>query len=160
MKTKAKEIISFFVPGIPMTAGSKTPRRSKKSGKMYAHDSCKGGPAWRASVQGRALEEVGGGWELWTGPIALFVEFYLPRPKGHYGTGRNHDELKPSAPMAHIVKPDTTKMFRAVEDALNKVIWRDDAQIVNQGASKHYGDRPGAMVTVHKLAAEGGDASQ
>jgi Holliday junction resolvase RusA-like endonuclease len=38
------------------------------------------------------------------------------------------------------VKPDLTKLLRAVEDALTGVVWRDDSQIIHQVVNKEYAD--------------------
>ena len=73
--------------------------------------------------------------------------------KGHYGTGRNADQVKASAPPHPTTKPDATKLVRAVEDALTGVIWRDDSQVVRQWASKVYDDCEGVSVIVTELAA-------
>lgn len=50
-------------------------------------------------------------------------------------------ELKPTG------KPDADNLLKTL-DALNQVVWRDDAQIVNATISKRYGDRPGVTITV------------
>lgn len=38
------------------------------------------------------------------------------------------------------VKPDASKLLRAIEDALTGVVYADDAQLVRSWAAKHYGD--------------------
>jgi hypothetical protein len=40
--------------------------------------------------------------EPMTGPVELELTLYLPRVKGHYGTGKNEGRLKESAPMYQI----------------------------------------------------------
>lgn len=85
------------------------------------------------------------------GPVTLTVDFYLPRPKAHYGTGRNAGALKPSAPAEHLTMP---KLTRAVGDALTRLAWRDDSQIVAWHAYKHYAsaDHPvGAQITTQEV---------
>jgi Holliday junction resolvase RusA-like endonuclease len=86
--------------------------------------------------------------------VKLEVLFVLPRPKGHHGTGRNAGVPKASAPQWPTVKPDTTKLLRAVEDACTSILWRDDAQIVIQTACKVYGDPARCEITVRPLAAQ------
>lgn len=61
-------------------------------------------------------------------PVELHLACYFNRP--------------PSAPKkraCHVVKPDLSKLVRAIEDALTGIIYTDDAQIVCIHASKHYG---------------------
>lgn len=65
-----------------------------------------------------------------TGPILLTVRFYFGRPKSHYGTGRNAQTLKKSAPQYCARAPDLSKLVRSLEDAMTGVIYRDDCQVV------------------------------
>lgn len=144
-------IINFFVPGIPATAGSKRPfiYKSKKDGKnkvAMCPDNKRQKP-WMTDVKFAAAEAYSG--DPITGPVRLSITFILPRPKSHFGTGKNADVLKPSAPKMPITKPDLTKMIRAVEDALRGVIWKDDNQVVGQKTDKIYGNRSGAVVVVY-----------
>jgi Holliday junction resolvase RusA-like endonuclease len=87
----------------------------------------------------------------WDGPLGLAATFTLRRPKGHFGTGRNARKLKPSAACWPVVKPDATKLLRAIEDALTGVVWTDDAQVVEQLATKRYGEPEGAHVEIWRL---------
>jgi Holliday junction resolvase RusA-like endonuclease len=81
--------------------------------------------------------------------LAVRVTFVVPRPKGHYHwSTRRHGEVKENAPACPTVKPDTTKLMRALEDACTGILWRDDAQIVLQVISKVYGKTAGAFVEV------------
>ena len=73
-----------------------------------------------------------------TGPVRLKCEFIFPRPKGHYGTGRNSGKLKPSAPAEHTKKPDVSNLIKFPEDILNGIAWHDDSQIIRIEAKKRY----------------------
>lgn len=83
-----------------------------------------------------------------SGPLQLDVTFTLERPQGHFGSGKNAGNVKDSAPEFPIVRPDTTKLLRCLEDGLTGVLWIDDAQIVRQVVSKEYGPKPGALVHI------------
>ncbi len=89
--------------------------------------------------------------ELIQGPMTLRVEFWRPRPKGHYGTGRNASKLKASAPEHPTARPDTLKLARAVEDALTGVIWADDSQVVIHDLLKMWGERFETHVVIREL---------
>jgi Holliday junction resolvase RusA-like endonuclease len=89
--------------------------------------------------------------ELWDGPVGMSLLFSRARPKGHYGTGRNAGVLKPSAPPYPTTKPDSLKLTRGVEDALTGVVWRDDAQVVEQTVMKRWGTPEGVEVRVWTL---------
>jgi Holliday junction resolvase RusA-like endonuclease len=71
-----------------------------------------------------------------------------PRPKSHIGVR----ELRLSAPAWPAVRPDCTKLLRALEDACTAIVWRDDSQIVEQIMTKCYADAtdatPGAPIEV------------
>jgi len=96
-----------------------------------------------------AASEAWEGREILSGPVKLSLCFNLPRPKNHYGTGKNIYVLKHSAPFFHTKTPDITKLIRAVEDALTGVVWRDDSQVYAQNTIKLYADgRSGVMVTI------------
>lgn len=73
-------------------------------------------------------------------PIDLVVTFTLARPAKHWGTGRNAAVLKTSAPQYPTSYPDLDKLARAVGDALTKIAYPDDAQIVDLIARKRYAD--------------------
>jgi len=130
-----RPVVEFEVPGRPATAGSKRAFTGKKSGKAFITDDCKRGKEWRATVRAAAAQNFPFS-SLLVEPLVLRVEFRLRRPKSHYGTGKNAGQLKESAPEYHVGKPGTTKLLRAIEDALTDVIWRDDTQVVARVATK------------------------
>lgn len=138
-------MITFFIPGVPAPGGSKT-GFPLKSGRVIMAPACKRTKPWMAVcavVARQAMQD--GRHELLTGPLRLDVDFFLPRIKGHY---RANGALKPNAPIWHTVKPDRTKLLRALEDALTGIVWRDDSAVVCGESRKLYGDCAGARVTV------------
>ncbi len=146
----------LWVPGIPQPAGSKKAFRHAATGKVIVMDDAKRSRPWKDRVTSLAMEarngDIGcfhGG--LLTGPLELTLNLIMPRPRGHYGTGKNSDRLKPLAPPYPVGKPDSTKLCRAVEDALESVIYKNDSQIVDQHIYKRYGDNPGVMIQVHTI---------
>jgi Holliday junction resolvase RusA-like endonuclease len=134
-------IIKFDVAGKPVPRGSKRafPVRRKDGSLGIAVSDTTGerGRMWMAMVQEAARSALPANWVPHAGPIWLFVVFRLRRPKAHYTT---KGAVKSSAPAHPTVKPDLTKLLRAVEDALTGVVWRDDSQIINQAISKEYAD--------------------
>lgn len=158
--TPASEV-AFYVVGLPATKGSSRGlpfhRANGKLGVRVINDNPRGKP-WQAEVKAAALEQLGAR-GIMTGPVAIDMVFYMPRPKGHYGTGRNRAALKPSAPRFPTTKPDADKMVRPIKDALSKgVLYIDDAQVVDLNARKRYADplsplagRIGVVVEVRAL---------
>lgn len=141
--------VSFVVYGIAAPGGSKT-SGTTKDGRRFVRDSSRRAAPWKrdvAQVAGKLMGEQ----PLLEGPLGLVVTFYLPRPKSHYGARG----LKPSAPPWPIVRPDTTKLLRPLEDALTGIVWRDDSQVVVQEAGRVYGEPARCEVFVSELEARG-----
>lgn len=152
--------LTFTVYGHPEPAGSKKAYVPKGWTRAVVTDANPNAKAWKQEIATTAqavfnrqhgptglTEHV----ELLARPFMVDLTFYLARPKGHYGTGRNAGVLKPSAPRYPAVKPDIDKLSRAVLDALTRVLWRDDAQVVQKFASKVYGTPECVIVTVCPL---------
>jgi Holliday junction resolvase RusA-like endonuclease len=105
--------------------------------------------SWRSLVQDAALQAHRG--EMLSGPLRLTLRFYRPRPNGHFRQGKKQGlrtELKSDAPLYPTTRPDTVKLTRAVEDALSKVLWLDDAQVVDHILEKRYGEPARCEVTI------------
>lgn len=134
--------VEFVVYGNPAPAGSKTAGITKQ-GRTFVRDSSKRSYPWKQTVAQTAGVAMAGR-PLLEGPLELTLTFVVPRPKGHYGTRG----LRPSAPAHPTVKPDVLKLARAVEDALSGVVYRDDAQIVDEHLVKRYGEPAAAHITV------------
>lgn len=137
-------MIRFTVPGIPAPGGSKRAFYNKRTGRAMLTDDCRRNAPWRAAVAWTAKKYIS---EPLAGPILVEVEFRLPRPKGHYRTGRNKHLLRDGAPRYPITKPDATKLWRAAEDALKGIAWLDDSQVVSQRVQKAYGT-PGMVIVI------------
>ena len=161
-------ILSFDVTGTPAPQGSKRaiPLKNKAgefTGKVNVVESAgERVTTWRQDVQvaamlTKATQKLG----AFEGPVKVDVVFYLPRPKGHYGTGRNAMVLKPSAPHVPTTKPDGDKLLRSTLDALTSAgVYRDDSQVTDLHARKRYADGrlPGATISVsavHVFEVEG-----
>jgi Holliday junction resolvase RusA-like endonuclease len=73
------------------------------------------------------------------GPVAMELEYRFPRPMSHYGTGRNAGKVKASAPtMLHAVKPDGDNLEKATLDALEGLLFVNDAQVASMCRVKKY----------------------
>lgn len=138
--------VRFRIYGIPRSAGSKRGFFNKKLNRVMIVDANKNAGTWKQEVKEEAFKVVT---DVPTrAAVELTITFILPRPKGHYGTGRNEGTLKPSAPTKHTKKPDATKLLRGTEDALKGILWADDSQVWKTNVRKIYGERPGAEITV------------
>jgi Holliday junction resolvase RusA-like endonuclease len=138
--------IEFFVPGKPQTAGSK--QAFIRSGRAIVTDANKKTKPWQAQVAMFASQAYQG--PLLDFPLMVSMVFFRLRPKGHFGTGKNEGVLKKNAPIAPAVMPDLLKWTRAVEDALTKVVWTDDARIVVEPLQKVYATVEGVAVQIRE----------
>jgi len=83
-------------------------------------------------------------------PLRVDLYFYLPRPKGHYGTGRNAGKLKASAPLNHTKKPDIDNLRKLIMDSLTGIFYRDDSLVCEGLTRKVYSDRPRIEIFIKK----------
>lgn len=142
--------VEFDVFGVAKPAGSK--RAFMRPGMAHPSvvDANPLSREWKNLVADKAALEMGEDPPL-DGPLKLGITFYMPRPKSHYGSGRNVNIVKLSAPPFPTSMPDLTKLTRAVEDAMTGIVYRDDAQIVVQMILKRYAERPHAHILVGTL---------
>lgn len=134
----------LFVAGHPAAQGSK---RHVGGGHMV--EMSKRLKPWRAAI---AEAIITAGWHhdpILSGPVRVQLDFVMPRPASHYGTGRNADRLKDTAPdWCDRAVGDLDKLCRAVLDAVTTAgAWRDDAQVVSLSATKRYG-RAGVTIAI------------
>lgn len=84
--------------------------------------------------------------ELITEPIKLKADIYLMPPK-KYQTGPKR-ALIASGELRPTTKPDLDNLIKGIKDGMSKVIWHDDAQIVEMTVCKYYSEQPRAEVTI------------
>lgn len=121
--------LSFTVIGVAQPKGSARafiPRGWTRPIVTSDNDKNKGWQQLVAEAAHRAIDAAVD-FHLLTGPVHLRVAFYLPRPKS-----------LPRRVTAHTKKPDLDKLIRSVKDALSRVAWQDDAQVVEVMATKTY----------------------
>lgn len=143
--------ISFTVYGTAAPQGSKS-----HIGHGVMVESSKAVKPWRQDVVAAALEAIAKQehWEPFTGPVYLVAHFYFPRPNSHYGTGKNVNTLKDTAPdyVSNRRHGDADKLLRSTCDALTTAgIWRDDSQVAYLTAHKKYHYTPSALIYIKEL---------
>ncbi len=142
---------TFFISGTPAPGGSKRafvvtnkktgqPIRAKLTGRIIVNvtdDAGKKNKDWKAvcAVYARAFMQ---GHEPFYDDVKVEFTFFLKRPQGHYGSGKNAAVLKPSAPPRPRVKPDVLKLMRSTEDALTSIVWVDDSANIRVCGEKVY----------------------
>lgn len=113
-------VIRFTVFGKPKPQGSK-----RHVGHGIMVESSKGLKPWRQEVSGTALALQAAMFPAHV-PVEITLNFYFTKPKS-------------AKRRAMTTKPDSSKLLRAIEDALTGIIYADDAQIVETHIRKHYG---------------------
>lgn len=88
------------------------------------------------------------------GPVAVVLDIRMPIP-GSWP--RKRQFLAEIGLLRPIGRPDTDNFIKTL-DALNHIVWVDDAQIVTISAFKRYDISPGISVTVDGLTGESSDA--
>lgn len=142
---KASLSIEFSVAGVPLTQGSKSGRIVGKgknarvvltelSDMKKASRKSGGLSRWRACIERKADSAIRGDLigpvHLMDGPVVLECEFVMPRSPSHF---TSKGALCKGAPV--VPQKDLDKLIRAVGDALSKVVYRDDVQVVGFGES-------------------------
>lgn len=135
--------LDFFVPGTPVPKGSAKAFMNKHTGNIAVmQDNAERQKPWASSISYTAMQRMNFQKPV-AGAVELSVSFFMPRPKAHYGTGKNSGVIKDSCKLTHHVsKPDLDKLIRCVKDALTGVAWNDDSQVIHVHAKKVY-ESPG-----------------
>jgi Holliday junction resolvase RusA-like endonuclease len=79
--------------------------------------------------------------QLLEGPLKLTIDFYLPKPKS----------TKSRVPIS---RPDLSNYVKAAEDAMNGILYVDDARIIEIHARKLYGLPSRVEITIEEVAEE------
>ncbi|MBK8974123.1 MAG: RusA family crossover junction endodeoxyribonuclease [Hahellaceae bacterium] len=136
-------MITFHVPGKVVP---KARARSTRNGHHYTPEKTR---TYEGLVRSAAMAAYGMRPPL-ASPVKLTVVIALDIPSAWpLWKARSASE----GGVAATTKPDTDNCLKSIKDALNGVIWFDDAQVVQIEAQKIYSTNPGALITVQFLDA-------
>ena len=128
-------ITQFFIPGLPVAQPRAKAAAFAGRARVYTPKTAE---VWKAAIVLLARERIR---TAMTGPVRCRMDFTLPRPRSHYGTGRNATVLKAGALEWCGKKPDLDNLAKAVMDALtNAGAWSDDAQVCDLRLLKRFGE--------------------
>jgi Holliday junction resolvase RusA-like endonuclease len=142
-------MISFTVPGLPIAQPRQRTRVVAKKGKSFAHNYMPAKHpvnAFKAAVQVVARAVFHGPPKHC--PFVVRLTFLFPRPKSMIW------KTKPMLRSWCRRKPDADNLAKSFCDALNMVLWCDDAQVVCLTVEKGIcaGDEsPGVFVEIEEL---------
>ena len=94
---------------------------------------------WRQDTAAAAIDHRPNGWNPYL-DFHVEVEFVFARPRSHFGTGKNVNTIKSTAPSnpTSRAQGDVDKLCRALLDACTDILWADDSQVVALTARKRY----------------------
>lgn len=87
------------------------------------------------------------GLDPFDGPLEVCMEFYRPVQTS---ISRKERARRLSGSHRPTVKPDLSNYIKALEDALNGILWVDDNLIVSLQADKFYSERPHLTVEIRR----------
>ena len=85
------------------------------------------------------------------GEVSMKIDAFFPIPKS---TSKKKHQLMAIGAIQHTKKPDADNVAKAICDALNKIAYVDDSQIVSLEVNKYYSDVPRAEITITEVQHE------
>lgn len=136
--------LELFIPVIPVAKGRPRFFRRGKFVGTYTPDATR---EYEAQIEKNVLWHMNqNSIYLELGPLSVEIVFYFPRPKSQ--------TKKQLACVHHAKRPDTDNLVKGVFDAINGVVFKDDAQVCLLSAAKRYcqvTQQPGVLLRVEKL---------
>ena len=156
MKLEDKGYLLIKIVGKPAAQGSKVRTRygMKEASQFVA--------PWRNQIVSACIEQRINEGEMITYPVRVDIRFQFHRPKAHFGTGKNKDKVKASAPRFPSSKiiGDIDKLCRSTLDGLSVpsggMLLEDDSLVMQLVAEKFFvpmktPNKQGAWIRVSKL---------
>jgi Holliday junction resolvase RusA-like endonuclease len=139
--------VRFTVAGAPVPKGR--PRASATPAGIRMHTPKKTA-TYERKVKGTAIVAMAGS-KPFARPISLNVAIVVPIPASW---SKKRQTLAKIGVICATKKPDADNVLKAIKDAMNGVVYLDDAQVVAITMSKQYGVEPRADVEVCEMDRE------
>lgn len=125
-----------FIEGAPVAQGR--PRFTTRGGYARAYDPPKS-KEWKEEVARQIKLSLPSPYPLFKeGPLVVNLDFYMPKPKS-----------LPKKVIDHVKKPDLDNLGKAIKDAMNGLVYKDDSQVVHLIIRKMYAiTKPGVNIEV------------
>ncbi len=141
--------IAFTIPGIAVPKGR--PRVVSRHGRAMAVTPDKT-IVYENLVKSRAYEAMRQcGLKIETGALRADITIGVPIPKSW---PKKHQEAARAGTLAPVSRPDLDNCIKAILDAMNEVVFKDDGQIVKLAVGKVYADTPSTFVHVYSTGQE------
>ena len=132
--------IAFTIPGTPKGKGR--PRFSRKSGAAFTPKETRNHEAYVKMLAAKAMEEAVLG--PFDGPVKVVINVMCEVPA-------SWPKKKKALAAANILKPtngDLDNIVKAITDAMNSVVYKDDRQIYRIEATRMFADKALTSVEV------------
>ena len=143
-------MINFTVPGTPQGKGR---ARSFVRNGHVGHYTPEKTRTYEGMIRVLAMQAMGANPPI-EGPVEMTLFIVMPVPKSWPAWKR---DMAVAGQIMPTTKPDVSNIQKAVEDALNGVVWLDDCQVVSVIKTKLYtgGEfrNPGVYVSVTQMRA-------
>lgn len=85
------------------------------------------------------------GQDMHLGPVQASIQITLPIPSSWSGKRQSEAAAERIAPTK---KPDMDNVVKALFDAMNGIVFKDDSQVVDAHIRKRYGRTPETLITI------------
>ena len=135
--------LNFVIPGSPIGQGR--PKFSTINGhaKAYDPEKSRNYKAYVRMLATQAMKETG--FERIDGPCSVLINAFFEVPKSK---SKRFREAALKGAERPTKKPDADNIVKAIQDALNGLVYKDDAYIVRLACQKFYSDNPRVEVFV------------
>jgi Holliday junction resolvase RusA-like endonuclease len=136
------DTLTIIVPGAARGKGRPRFAVQGKFARAYTDAKTVSAENW---IKACAVEQVGT--PCLEGPLAVCMAVAVGIPES-WSKKKKADAL--AGVIRPTSKPDCDNIFK-MTDALNGIVWRDDAQIVDASVTKRYAEKPETRITVRPL---------
>lgn len=131
---------TIWIPGVPQ--GQPRPSVAVRGGfaKVYYRDTKdKAHSRWCKAIESAVWEHMRtNASRVIDVPVRLQIAFIMPRPKGHYGSGKNAGQVKGThSDRRHASTPDLDNMEKMLIDSM-KALWVNDSLVWAKTSTKRY----------------------
>lgn len=137
------DLLKIVIPGSPIGQGRPKFTTINGHAKAYDPEKSRNYKAYVKMLATQAMKETG--FERIDGPCNVVIQAYFEVPKSKSKKFREAallDQVRPTK------KPDADNIVKAIQDALNGLVYKDDACIVNLSCEKFYSDNPRVEVYI------------
>lgn len=139
--------IFFTVPGVVAPKGRPKFARRGNFTVTYTPEKT---ASYENLVKVKAQEAMQGH-EMHTGPVSVEIVMALPVPKSW---SKKNTAAALQGGIAPTKKPDTDNCIKAIFDAMNGIVFKDDSQVVVITARKFYAMSPNTLVQIKSTEQE------